>query len=250
VNNEKDTVIGRIPVLECLRAQKRKALQLFLLQSGRGLEEIEGAACHIPTQHTSRQELDRLCNGENHQGVVLLAKPLHLRTLNEWLARDIAKDAFIVILDCVEDPHNFGAIVRSAAACGAAAILFARDRSAPISPTTMKSAAGAMEHIDLIQVPNIARAAKELKKHEFWIAALMPEAPQVLWEANLRGRIALVVGNEGKGIRPLVEKQCDLTVRIPLTGAITSLNASVSTAIALAECVRQRHVPKPSASPS
>jgi 23S rRNA (guanosine2251-2'-O)-methyltransferase len=98
-----------------------------------------------------------------------------------------------------------------------------------------------MEYIDLIQVPNIARAADLLKKHDFWVAALMPDSPQVLWEADLKGRIALVVGNEGKGVRPLVEKQCDLRLRIPLTGAITSLNASVSTAIALAECVRQRY---------
>lgn len=236
-----ETVIGRIPVLECLRARRRKALQLFLLESGKGLEELRDAARHVPVSLVSRQELDKMTNGSTHQGVVLQTAPLPLLTLNEWLSRPIAKDAYIVILDCIEDPHNFGAIVRSAAACGAAAVLFPKDRTAPISATTMKSAAGAMEYIDLIQVPNIARAATDLKKHGFWIAALKAEAPQVLWQANLTDRIALVVGNEGKGIRPLVEKQCDLAVRIPLTGAITSLNASVSTAIALAECVRQRY---------
>jgi len=243
LKNPTDTVIGRIPVLECLRAGRRKALQLFLLETGRGLEELREAARHVPVRLVSRQELDHMTDGATHQGAVLQTAPLPILGLNDWLARPIAADAFIVILDCVEDPHNFGAIVRSAAACGAAAVLFPKDRTAPISATTMKSAAGAMEHIDLIQVTNIARAASELKKHNFWIAALMPDAPQVLWEANLRDRIALVVGNEGKGIRPLVEKQCDLAVRIPLTGAITSLNASVSTAIALAECVRQRYTP-------
>jgi len=241
VNAHHDIVIGRIPVLECLRARRRKALQLFILDSGKGLGELRDAARGIPVQEVSRQELDKYAKGATHQGVVLLANPIPVRPLNEWLARPLAADAFVIILDCVEDPHNFGAIIRSAAACGAAAVLFPKDRSAPLSPSALKSAAGAVEHIDLVQVPNIARAADQLKKHEFWVAALMPEGAQTLWEANLRGRIAIVVGNEGTGIRPLVEKQCDLRLRIPLTGAITSLNASVSAAIALAECVRQRH---------
>ena len=240
MNENADTVIGRIPVLECLRARRRKALQLFILDSGRGLDEIRAAARGIPIREVQRPELEKLARGETHQGVVLLANPLPVRPLNEWLARPLAADAFIIILDCIEDPHNFGAIVRSAAACGAAAVIFAKDRAAPISPAAMKSAAGAMEHIELVQVPNIARAADLLKKHEFWIAALMPDGTQTLWEANLKGRIAIVVGNEGAGIRPLVEKQCDLRLRIPLSGPITSLNASVSAAIALAECVRQR----------
>ena len=228
-------------MLECLRARKRKSLQLFLLESAKGLGEIRHAAGHLPVREVPRQELDKLAGGGTHQGVVLQANPLPVKTLNEWLAGPLAPDALLVILDCIEDPHNFGAIVRSAAACGAAGILFGKDRSAPLSPAAQKSAAGAMEHIDLIQAPNIARAADLLKKHSFWVAALMPESPQLLWDADLTGRIALVVGNEGKGVRPLVEKQCDLRLRIPLSGPITSLNASVSAAIALAECLRQRH---------
>jgi len=240
LKNSSNTVIGRIPVLECLRAQKRKALQLFILDSARDLDDVRAAARNVPIERATRQDLDKLSGGGTHQGVVLRTGPLPIFELGDWLKRPLAKDAFIVILDCVEDPHNFGAIVRSAAACGAAAVIFPKDRTAPISATTMKSAAGAIEHIDMVQVTNIARAATQLKEHDFWIAALMPESRQVLWDANLRDRIALVVGNEGKGIRPLVEKQCDLTLRIPLSGPITSLNASVSTAIALAECVRQR----------
>lgn len=238
---QSDTVFGRIPVLECLRARRRKAHALYLLDSGRDLGEIRHAARGIPVHEVPRPELDRLAGGGTHQGAVLLAGPLPVHPLNEWLNRPLAEDAFIVILDCIEDPHNFGAIVRSAAACGAAAVLFGKDRTAPLSPAAHKSAAGAMEHIDLIQAPNIARAADQLKKHGFWLAALMPDSPQNLWDADLRGRIAIVVGNEGKGVRPLVEKQCDLRLRIPLSGPITSLNASVSAAIALAECVRQRH---------
>jgi len=140
----------------------------------------------------------------------------------------------------VQDPHNLGAVVRSAAACGAAGVLFAKDRSAPLSPAAVKAAAGAMEYVDLVQATNLARALGVLKKAGFWVAGLEAEGAKVLWDADLGGRMALVVGSEGKGIRRLVREQCDLLVRIPLTGPITSLNASVSAGIALAECVRQR----------
>jgi len=146
----------------------------------------------------------------------------------------------VVALDGVEDPHNFGAIVRSAAACGACAVLFGKDRAAPISAVSVKSAAGGMEYVDLVQATNLVRSLDALKKAGCWIAALDAEAPQDLWDADLTGRIVLVIGSEGKGIRRLVNEHCDLHLRIPLRGPITSLNASVSAAIALAECLRQR----------
>jgi 23S rRNA (guanosine2251-2'-O)-methyltransferase len=179
-------------------------------------------------------------DGAAHQGVVLEADPLPVCRAEEWAAGAFADDAIVLVLDGVEDPHNFGAIVRSAAACGARAVLFGKDRAAPISPVAVKSAAGAMEYVELVRATNVARALELLKGAGFWCAALAADAPQVLWEVDLTGRIALVVGSEGKGIRRLVRERCDMSLRIPITGAITSLNASVSAAVALAECLRQR----------
>jgi 23S rRNA (guanosine2251-2'-O)-methyltransferase len=119
-------------------------------------------------------------------------------------------------------------------------VLFGKHRSAPVSATAAKTAAGAMEHIDLVQATNLKRGMQALKDQGFWVAGLDADAGQLLWQADLRGRIVLVIGSEGSGMRRTVRDACDFLLRIPLTGAITSLNASVSAAIALAECVRQR----------
>ena len=241
MTQQQDIVAGRIPVLECLRARRRKALELCVQDGARGLEAIRAAAAHLPVQERSREQLDQLTKGVMHQGVVLKAHPLPILGLPEWIKRGTGPNALLLVLDGIEDPQNFGGIVRTAAACGAAAVLFGKDRAAPISPAACKAAAGAMEHIDLIRVTNIARALTSLQEGGFWTAALAGEAETNLWDANLTGRIALVVGNEGKGVRKLVLEKCDLRLRIPITGPITSLNASVSAAIAMAECVRQRH---------
>ena len=236
----RDCVVGRIPVLECLRAGKRPARRLYLLRNARDLDDIRDAAAGIPTEECDRNRLDQLSGGVVHQGVVLEADPLPLNDSGAWARGAFPEQAVVVILDGIEDPHNFGAIVRSAAACGACAVVFGKDRSAPLSAAALKSAAGAMEYIDLVQATNISRAIDDLKKAGFWIAGLDADADKTIWQADLKGRIALVVGSEGKGIRRLVREHCDFHLRIPLTGPITSLNASVSAAIAIAECVRQR----------
>ena len=235
-----DLVIGRIPVLECLRAKKRAARRLFILQDAKGLDPILQAARTLPVQKMTRQELDKLTRGENHQGVLLEVNPLPILRLEDWLKRHAETDAVIVVLDGIEDPHNFGAIIRSAAACGAAAIIFGKNRSAPLSPAAAKAAAGAMEYIDLIQTPNLARGLKKLQDAGFWVAGLEADAPKLLWETDLKGRTALVIGSEGRGMRHIVRQGCDFVMRIPLEGPITSLNASASAAIALTECLRQR----------
>lgn len=235
-----ELVTGRIPVMECLRARRRSARKLYLLNSGRGLDDLRAAAKGVPTVDATRDELDRISGEQVHQGVVLQAAPLPLIDLSVWLERSTTPDAFCVVLDEIEDPHNFGAIVRSAAALGAAAVVFGKDRAAPLSPSALKAAAGAMEYVPLIQVTNISRALDELKKANFWCAALDADAEKDLWHADLKGRTAVVIGNEGEGLRRLVRETCDFSLRIPIGGPISSLNASVSAALALAECARQR----------
>ena len=236
-----EKIAGRIPVLECLKARKRKAHQLYVLEGAPGLEDIRRAASGLSVVSMPRRDLDQILPDALHQGVILEADPLPVLKLEEWLDRDHAPDAIVVVLDGVEDPHNFGAIVRSAAAMGAEAVMFAKDRAAPISPVSVKSAAGAMEYVDLVQATNLSRALDAMKDKGFWAAELDEAASQTIWAADLGGRIALVIGSEGKGVRRLVSEHCDFHLRIPLTGPITSLNASVSAAIALAECLRQRN---------
>jgi 23S rRNA (guanosine2251-2'-O)-methyltransferase len=235
-----EKVAGRIPVIECLKAGKRKAHRLYVLEGAPGLDEIRRAAPGVPVVPMARRELDQILPGAVNQGVILEADPLPVLKSETWLEGDRAADAIVVVLDGVEDPRNFGAIVRSAAAMGAAAVMFAKDRAAPISPVSVKSAAGAMEYVDLVQATNLSRALDGMKDKGFWIAELDEAATQTIWDADLSGRIALVIGSEGKGVRRLVSEHCDLHLRIPLTGPIASLNASVSAAIALAECLRQR----------
>ena len=231
---------GRIPILESLRAGKRTPRRLFLLADARDIGPLREAAAGIPIDECTRADLDILAKGGVHQGAVLEADPLPIHNADAWASQDFPKDALVLVLDGVEDPQNFGAIVRSAAACGASAVVFAKDRAAPVSPAAVKASTGAMEYIDLVRATNIVRTLDALKENGFWAAALYAEADQTLWQADLTGRIALVIGSEGKGIRRLVNKHCDLHLKIPLTGPITSLNASVSAAIALVECLRQR----------
>ena len=240
-----DKVVGRIPVLECLRAGRRRVHALHLLRDAKGLDAIRLAAKHVPTTEHSRSELDALAGGLVHQGVVLVTGPLQPIDADVWLETPGPEDAVVVILDGIVDPHNFGAIVRSASACGAIAVIYSQDRSAPLSAATAKSAAGALEHIPIVRAGNLVRVIGKLKQAGYWVAALDAEGPQLLWEADLKGRTALVIGSEGKGLRRLVKQQCDLQLRIPLQGPITSLNASVSAAIALTECMRQRAIARP-----
>lgn len=237
-----DFVHGRIPVLECLKADRRKARRLHLLEGGKHQNELINAAGDVPIEWTSRVELDYLTKDAVHQGVVLEADPLPLIDLQDWVNDITGSQSLVVVLDSIEDPQNFGAIARSAVACGASALVFGKDRSSPISPTVMKAAAGAMEYIDLIQVTNLPRALEILQGVNFWVAGLDAEGEKLIWDADFSGRTVLVIGNEGKGIRPLVRKKCDYMVHIPISGPISSLNASVSAAIALMECVRQQHL--------
>jgi 23S rRNA (guanosine2251-2'-O)-methyltransferase len=216
--------------------------RLILQEGGKNQNEFIAAAQDISVEWASRVELDYLTHEGVHQGVVAEADPLAMLNLGKWLEDSPSPQSLVVILDGVEDPHNFGAIARSAAACGASALVFGKDRAAPVSGVSLKAAAGAMEYVDLIQVTNLPRALDLLKESGYWVAGLDADGEKILWDADFTGKTGLVIGNEGKGIRSLMRKKCDYLVHIPISGPITSLNASVSAAIAMMECVRQQHL--------
>ena len=177
-----------------------------------------------------------------HQGVVAFGEPFEYVTLDEALAyRSRETSALFVVLDHVTDPHNVGAIVRSAECAGATAVIIPERRSAGVNPTVRKSSAGATAFVPIARVANVAQAVRTLKKAGIWVygAALGPQA-RTYTSVDLRGDVALVIGAEGAGIAPLVQRECDLLVEIPLLGKVRSLNASVAAGVLLYEAVRQR----------
>lgn len=149
-------------------------------------------------------------------------------------------DALVLILDCVQDPHNLGACLRTADAAGALAVVSPRDKSVPLTPTARHVAAGAAESVPFVQVTNLARAMERLKEAGLWLVGTADEAAEDLYSRDLTGRIGIVMGAEGAGLRRLTAEKCDHLVRIPMAGAVPCLNVSVAAGVCLFECVRQR----------
>ena len=187
-----------------------------------------------------RAELDKMSAGVRHQGAIALAPELAMRKLQELSLGD---DSLIVALDEVQDPQNFGAVIRSAAAMGATAVVWPEHKSAPLSPATFRASAGAVEHATLCRVPSLPAALESLRGRGVAPMGLDAAADQAIHDADLRGPVALVVGAEGKGLRKSVKRACSALVRLPMPGPIESLNAAAAVAIALYEAVRQRTAP-------
>lgn len=175
----------------------------------------------------------------NHQGVVARVKGHQTVGLDELLA---GQPPLLVALDSISDPHNLGAIIRSAAAAGATGILIPKDRAAQITGTVVKVAAGALAHIKICRVTNLSDSLRILKDSGYWIFGGAGEGQQTIYQADFSGPTCLVIGSEGKGIRKLVRKQCDVLVKIPMAGKINSLNASVAAGIMLFEIVHQKEI--------
>jgi 23S rRNA (guanosine2251-2'-O)-methyltransferase len=234
-------------VREALRGGRRRPLELFVQRDARSprLEELqrEAAAAGVPVRPRERADLDRLAGQPHHQGAVLRLEPFAYAGLDELLGRWRASGerAFFLLLDGITDPHNLGAILRSAGAAGCHGVIVPQDRACPVTAVVDKAAAGALEHLPLCQVVNLARTIEELKSERVWVYGLAGEAEgSTLYRADLAGDVALVVGSEGTGLRPNVRKHCDGLLAIPMHGHVASLNASVAAAVALFEAVRQR----------
>ena len=244
-----DLLHGINPVAEALASSERQPLELILPQGRLAprLEELRSVAerRRVRVRFIERAEFDRLAGHSRHQLALLRLPPYQYADLDRLLAawRDGGRSAFFLILDGITDPHNFGAMLRSAEVAGCQGVIVAKDRSCPVTPVVEKTAAGALSHLPLCQVTNLARTLEELKKAGVWCYGLAgEEGAQDLFATDLRGDIALIVGSEGKGIRPNLRKHCDGLLAIPMRGRTGSLNASVAAAIALFEVVRQAAV--------
>ncbi len=198
----------------------------------------------IDPQPVDRTTLDQLLPGINHQGVVaetLIPSAQGEGALDELLTHLGDTPPFLLVLDGVTDPHNLGACLRTADAAGVQAVIAPRDRAVGLTPVACKVASGAAEHVPFIQVTNLARTLKRLRDaYGIWLVGTSGEADTVLYDTELKGPLALVMGAEGKGMRRLTREACDRLVRLPMAGVVESLNVSVATGVCLFEAVRQR----------
>ncbi|MFN2308568.1 MAG: 23S rRNA (guanosine(2251)-2'-O)-methyltransferase RlmB [Gammaproteobacteria bacterium] len=196
----------------------------------------------VAVEPVARRELDRLLDGARHQGVLLEVEAAAVgdeHTLEAFLA-GLVKPALLLVLDGVTDPHNLGACLRTADAAGVQAVILPKDRSVGITPVVRKVACGAAESLPLFQVTNLARSLRLLQDAGIWIFGAAGEAEQSLYEVDLTGSVAVVLGAEGGGLRRLTREHCDVLVKIPMAGLVESLNVSVAAGVLLYEVVRQR----------
>jgi 23S rRNA (guanosine2251-2'-O)-methyltransferase len=244
----RETIYGRNPVYECLRAERREVFRLLIAQGTKergtlGAILSFASRMHIPVERVDRGQLDRLEKGANHQGIVAEVSGYPYVDVDDVLSLANARDEppWILVLDCLQDPQNLGTLLRTAEIVGVHGVVIPDRRAAAVTAAVVSSSSGASEHLRIAQVTNLVRTMKALKERDLWIAGLEDVAgAQTLWEAELDGAMGLVVGSEGQGMRRLVRETCDLIVRLPMRGQINSLNAAVAGSVALYEMARQR----------
>ena len=236
---------GRNALTEALRAG-RTIDKVFIADgdTDRGLQRLaaeakEAGAVIVPVD---RRKLDQMSFTRSHQGVIALAAAHEYYTIDDILeeAAQRGENALIVICDELSDPHNLGAIMRSAECAGAHGVIIPKRRSVGLTATVAKASAGAVEYMKVARVTNINNAINELKEKGVWVFGTAAEGSVPMYKADLTGPAAIVIGNEGDGMSPLVRKNCDMLVHIPMKGQISSLNASAAASILLYEAVRQR----------
>ncbi|KJS11624.1 MAG: RNA methyltransferase [Peptococcaceae bacterium BRH_c8a] len=239
-----DIIAGRNPVCEALRAG-RPINKIYLARNLKPatFAEVSGLAREkqVPVQKVEKQLLDRMAEGALHQGIIASVAPYEYADLDDILAQLGEQVPLLVLLDGINDPHNLGAIIRSADAAGAHGVIIPRRRAASVTSVVARASAGAVEFVPVARVTNIAVTIDMLKERGFWVAGADLAAEQLLWDAPLDGPLAVVVGGEDKGISRLVREKCDLLVRLPMAGRVNSLNASVAAALVLFEAMRQRN---------
>src|SRR6202140_1148717 len=245
-----DKLTGIHAVKEALEA--RRPIDRIAIAKGRQdtrVEEIVQLASKqgVPVRFEDRGQLDRLANSKDHQGVVALAAARAAATLEDILAIANAspgQKGLIVLLDGIEDPHNLGAIVRTALAAGAHGVVIPERRAVGLTDTVERASAGALAHLPVARVKNLVRAMEEMKEAGYWLIGLDERAEKKYTEIDLQGSVGIVLGREGEGLHELTRKRCDFLVSIPTTGPVRSLNVSVAAGVILFEAVRQRATAK------
>jgi 23S rRNA (guanosine2251-2'-O)-methyltransferase len=245
-----EILFGIHPIREALKAKKRRFFEIYLSRdpASKRFSDILSQAHNqgIAVLTTSTELLTQRAQTDFHQGIGAKVSALPLKDLSVILkdTPDTATAPLLLLLDSFNDPHNFGALIRSAVSVGITGIIFPKDRSVAPSPTVSKISAGALEHALLCRVTNLAQTIKRLKALDFWVCGLDSDGSRTIFEVDFNDPMAIVIGSEGKGIRPLIKKQCDFLLRIPQIGPVSSLNASVAGAITLYEAFRQRVIAK------
>lgn len=240
-----DQIEGKNSVLELL--ESGKDINKIFIEKGEkhgSINKIIGIAKDrkIVIVEVDRNKLNQMAQTENPQGVIAIVPPFNYCEVDDILNEAKSKNEapFILILDGIEDPHNLGAIIRTAETAGVHGIIIPKRRACSVNSTVYKVASGAVEHVKIARVNNLNDEIKYLKSKDVWIYGTAIEATKYYYEENLKGAVALVIGNEGEGISRLVRENCDILLKIPMKGHITSLNASVSAGIVMYEVVKQR----------
>ncbi len=239
-----DIIFGRGPVLEALK--NSHPIEKIIIKNGpyaKSLIPVIDLAKknNIIIQQADGNRLDKMAEGENHQGVIAMVSAYRYATVDDILkkAEDKGESPFVIICDKITDPHNLGAIIRTANCVGAHGVIIAKHESAGVNSVVMKTSVGAVEYTPVAKVTNLATTIDELKDKGFWITCADMDG-QPMYDIDLKGSIAIVVGSEGKGVSRLVREKCDFVASIPMYGEINSLNASVAAGVLMYEALRQR----------
>jgi 23S rRNA (guanosine2251-2'-O)-methyltransferase len=237
-------IFGIHAVEEALSARQR-AFDYVAVASGRGdarIRRIEQLcrSAGVPVRAMSREQLSRLARAANHQGVVAVTAEKQYDNVEDLLASKRGQHAFVLLLDGIEDPHNLGAIIRTAEGAGADGIILPERRAVGVTATVVKASAGASEYLPIARVTNAARALEELKQRNLWTIGLDERGDKLYDQLDYKMDCALVLGAEGHGLHEQIRKKCDFLVKIPMLGRVPSLNVSVAAAVVMYEIARQR----------
>ena len=236
-------IYGVLPVLEALRAGGRRIERIVIADGAKHerLREVTEAArqAGVPVRREPRAALDRLSNRANHQGVIAIASGASYADQEQILA-GLSSDSLLVLLDGVEDPHNLGAIIRTAECAGATAVVIPERRAAHVTEVVAKTSAGATEYLPIARVTNLAQFIERLKQRSVWVVGVDQSGEVPYTSYDYAGAVAVVLGGEGAGLHRLVRERCDVVVSIPMRGRIGSLNVSVAAGVILFEALRHR----------